>query len=84
MKRRPTVEDDDFVRRVDVQDVVERPRAVVAVQGRVRTRVVRLDRRVGESGNKLLDVTHALHAGDRRTKGVFIPENEIHAVRHRV
>jgi hypothetical protein len=47
------------VRRVDVQDAVERPRAAVAVQGRVRTRVVRLDRRVGESRNKLLDVTHA-------------------------
>ena len=68
------------MRRVDVQVVVERPRAVVGVQGRVRTRVVRLDRRVGKPGNKLLDVTHALHAGDRRPKCVVIPEKEIQTV----
>ena len=72
------------MRRVNVKDVVERPRGVVGVQSRVRTRVVDLDRRVGESGNKLLDVTHALHAGDRRAKGVLVPENEIHAVCNRL
>ena len=51
------------MRRVDVQDIVERPSAVVAVQGGISTRVVGHNRRVGESGNKFLDVAHALYTG---------------------
>lgn len=75
MRLRRTVEDDDFVRCVDIQDVVEWPSAIVGVQGRVGARVVGLDRRVGESRNKLLDVTHALYTGDRRAEGGVVPEN---------
>ena len=71
----PTVEDDHLVRRVDIQDVVERKSEIVSVQGRVGACIVRLDRRVGESGNKLLDVTNALHAADRRTEGRVVPES---------
>ena len=47
------------MRRVDVQDVIEQPRATVSVRGHIHTRVVRLDRRVGDSGNGFLDVAHA-------------------------
>lgn len=72
---RPTIENDDFVRRVDIQDVVERPSTFVGVQGGVGARVVRLDRGVGESGNKLLDITHALYTGDGRAEGGVVPEN---------
>ena len=66
-KMRPTVEDDDFVHCVDLQDIIKPSRAIVSVQGRVRTQIVCLDRRVGESGNGgngLLDVAHALHMSD--------------------
>ena len=65
------------MRRVDVQDVVERPDAVVCVQRRICARIVRRDRRVRESRNKFLDVAHPLHAGDRRAKGIVVPESEI-------
>lgn len=48
---RHTVEHDDFMRRINVQDVVKRPNMVVGVQGGVRTRVVCRNWCVGESGN---------------------------------
>lgn len=65
---RPTVEDNDFVRCVDIQDIIKRPRVIISVQGCVRTRVAHLDRRVGELGNKFLDAAHALHASDGEPK----------------
>lgn len=63
------------MRRVHIQDVIERPNTVVSVQGRVGARVVNLDWSVGKSGNEFVDVTQALHAGDGRAKSGIIPEN---------
>ena len=63
---RPTFEDDDFVHHVNVQEVIEGPRAIVSIQGRIRTRVVRLDRHGSESRNEVLNVTRALHVSDGR------------------
>ena len=77
---RSTVEDDDFAHRVEMQDIIKRPRAIVSAQGRVRTRIVHLDQCVGESGNELLDVAHTLHASGGRAKDRVVPEGYIHAV----
>ena len=70
-RTRATLEDD------------EQQGTVVALKvDRVLTRVVRLDWRMVGLGNKLLDVSHALHVGDRHAKCEVIPEtrSEVHAV----
>jgi hypothetical protein len=46
-RTRYTVEDDNFMLRVDVQDIVERSRAAVGVQGYICARVVHLNWHVG-------------------------------------
>ena len=52
-----TVEDDDLVRCIDIQALVQRECERIVVQSCIGRRVVALDGGMREPGNKLLDVT---------------------------
>lgn len=75
--REHTVQDDDLVRRVDVQALAERERLWAVVERRVRRRVVHGDRRVRQPRDELLDITDALHARDGRAEGGVVPEEQV-------
>ena len=71
------VENDDFVRCVGVDALVEREGSRVGVEGRVGGGVVFHDRRLGETGDELLQVSKSLRRGDRRSDTVVVVERKV-------
>lgn len=63
-----TVQNDDFVRGIDIEAVVERECHLVVVKRRVRGRVVCFDGRMRQTRDHLLDVADSLHPSDRRAE----------------
>lgn len=68
------VEDNDLVRRIGVDGLVEGEVGLGRVEGRVGRRVVLGDRRLGESGDKLLEVSQTLGGTDRGSEALVVVE----------
>ena len=71
------------MRRIHVQTLVQWERDRIIIQRRVRRGVVRLDRRLCETGDELLDVADPLGACEWGTEGGCVPEVEVEAGRER-
>jgi hypothetical protein len=74
-----TIENDDLVRRIDVEALSERKRDWVVVQRRVSRRVVRQDGGVRESCHELLHVPDALRPCKREAEARIVPGRTVGA-----
>jgi len=74
------VEHNDLMRGVGVNGLVEREVGLGRVQGRVGSRVVLGDWRLGESRNKLLEVSLALRSTDRGAEALVVVERDLKSV----
>ena len=74
-----TVEHNYFVRRVDVEGMIERKRGLIVIECGVGGGVVYGNGSVRKASNQLLHVPNALDPGDRRTERRAVPEEQIHA-----
>jgi len=80
IKRSEHIDNDDLVRRIDIEVLVERERDRVVVEGRIRARPVFLNGRLGEPREKLGDVPGTQGARSRRTGAVAVVEVEVKGV----
>jgi len=80
--RKHTIQNNDLMRCIDIQALIEWERDRVIIQRRVGRRVVYSDRGMCKSRDKLLYVANTLRAGNGRAKCGTIPELEVKAVAH--
>lgn len=68
-----TIQNDNFVSRVNVEALIQRECYWIVIQRSIRRRIVGLDGRVCQSGEELLYVSDPLCARDRGAKGGVVP-----------
>ena len=80
VERREHIDNDDLVRRVDVQVLVERERDRVVVERRVRARPVFFNGCVREPREELEDVPGPQRACSRRARAVTVVEVQVERI----